>query len=733
MFVLFSVLLLAQSTPVLTGREVPQLSAYDAALRPVFEKWKVPGAAVAITDNGRLVYARGFGFADRDAGIPVQPTSLFRLASISKTLASMTALTLVDEGKLNLDAKFLDLIPHLPQASNPAPDPRMASVSVRQLLQHVAGFDRDLADDHVIFYNTASRLFNAPVTKDLMTRYAISQRLDVNPGTKYAYGNTTHQIVGRIIERIVGKPFEDVLREKILLPSGATSIRQGRGLLENRHPDEVKYYDYPGAPLTTTPVVPGAPRPTPRQYGNNWLEMGDSYGGMIGNAIDLMKYINALEGRRGTALLRPASLATIVQRPAAPVTQTGAYTGLTWRITPVTGGQHWWHSGGAAGTRNLLARRQNNRDWVILTNTRPEDEDSIIQDMFDAMSAAEARVTAWPTHDLFTEFTGSAISTGTELLAFQSSGGAAPAAQNLQVTLSPAASATIDPVMAQVNGLPVATPASHWLRIDRRTGTFASAAVSVSVDPRGLESGQYEALVRVSTPNAVNGSHYVRVVLNVVNAATFTSIRNGASLSAAVAAAPGSRLIVEAAEDLKAESILAGGISVQTVGAVSARRVDFVLPSETAVGSDIELTATTASGRTVRAKMPVEPVSPGLYSAARDGKGAALAMFWRGESEPQPAYLCGETCETTQIDLGESEEDSVSLQLAATGIRGQSDLTVQIGGETVEVVAVTPSESEPGVDLLTVRLPRALIGQGELEVAVTSAEKSSNAVKIRIK
>ena len=128
---LFSVLLLAQSTPVLTGREVPQLSSYDAALRPVFEKWKVPGAAVAITDNGRLVYARGFGFADREAGIPVQPTSLFRLASISKTLASMTALTLVDEGKLNLDAKFLDLIPHLAQASSPAPDPRMASVSVR--------------------------------------------------------------------------------------------------------------------------------------------------------------------------------------------------------------------------------------------------------------------------------------------------------------------------------------------------------------------------------------------------------------------------------------------------------------------------------------------------------------------------------------------------------------------------------------------------------------------------
>jgi uncharacterized protein (TIGR03437 family) len=402
--------LLAQAPAIpITGLEVPALTPYESALRPIMQKWSIPGAALAITDSGRLIYARGFGYADREGGIPVQPGSSFRLASISKTLTGMTILKLAEEGRLSLDAKFMDLIPNITPIPGFNFDARMRNVTVRQLLQHTGGFDKDVPDDWVLQFGAAARALNVPYSSlnpDLLCRYAISQQLDFDPGTRYSYNQSGYLFLGRIIEKITGKKYEDAVREKLLTPAGAARLKLGHSLLSQKEPDEVKYYDYPDAPPITTAIVPGAVAPAPRQYGAYWVEQAEAYGGWIGNTIDLMKYINALEGRRGPAILNPASLAAIIARPAPPVTPTGPYVGLTWRITPITGGQHWWHSGGATGTRNLLARRQNNRNWVVLMNSRPEDEDTIITEIFNAFAAAETQVTSWPTNDLFPGFDG---------------------------------------------------------------------------------------------------------------------------------------------------------------------------------------------------------------------------------------------------------------------------------------------------------------------------------------
>ncbi len=758
-FALFSIAVVTRAQMPATGKDVPQLAVYETLLRPVFEKWKVPGAAVAITDQGRLVYARGFGFADRENWIPVQPTSMFRFASISKTLTGMTILKLAEEGKLSLDAKFMDLIPNLQPATSPAPDPRMRQVTVRQLLMHIEGFDRPVEDDHPVYYNTASRLFNAPVSKDLMTRYVISQKLDFEPGTKFAYGNSAYQILGRIIERITGKPYEDAIREKLLTPSGATGIRTGHALLENRYQDEVKYYDYPGAPIVTAPVVPGAPRPTTRPYGNNWLEMGDSYGGMVGSAIDLMKYINALDGRRGGPILSANTISSITQRPPAPVpvSNTG-WTGLTWRITPITGGFHWWHSGGASGTRNLLARRQNGRAWVILTNTRPQDEDSIIDDLFAAMATAEARVTSWPAHDLFTDFAGSTLATSADVLTLTASGSAPTATVTLGLTANgPLNNITVETMVARPNALPVAAPSNHWLRVDRRSGITAPSSIAVSADPAGLDAGTYDALLRISGPNLSNTSRYVRVVLTVTNPSNVSAIRNAATLAIADAAAPGSRIVIETSEDLtsepaKAEGIPAagplGGVTAQIAGLdailveAQARKLDLMIPVEVPTG-DSTVIVTTSKGRALRGTLRIDAATPSLYSADRTGKGVALARWTRiaedgsTPSDPTPAFACDEAgvCTATPIDLG-SETDRVLLEIAATGLRNPladpASISVQIGDELAEVVTAQPSATEAGVDLITVRLPRVLAGRGELDLIVSALDRSSNPVRIAI-
>lgn len=756
---LFSIAVVTRAQMPVTGKDVPQLAVYETLLRPVFEKWKVPGAAVAISDQGRLVYARGFGFADRENWIPVQPTSMFRFASISKTLTGMTILKLVEEGKLSLDARFMDLIPNLQPATTTAPDPRMRQVTVRQLLMHIEGFDRDIENDHAIYFNTASRLFNAPVSKDLMTRYVISQKLDFEPGTKYAYGNSAYQILGRIIERITGKPYEDAVREKILTPSGATGIRTGRALTEGRYPDEVKYYDYPGAPLVASPTVPGSPKPAPRPYANIWPEMSDSYGGMVGNAVDLMKYVNALDGRRGTPILNPNTINSIPQRPPAPVTVNNTiWTGLTWRINPITGGFHWWHSGGASGTRNLLARRQNGRAWVILTNTRPEDEDSILDDFFAAMATAEARVTSWPTHDLFADFAGSTLATSADVLTLTASGSAPTAALTLGLTANGLLNnITVETMVARPNALPAAAPSNHWLRVDRRSGITAPSSISVSADPAGLAAGTHEALLRISGPNLANTSRYVRVMLTVTNPSNVSAIRNAATLAIADAAAPGSRIVIETPEDLtaepaKAEGIPAAGplagVTAQVAGLdailveAQARKLDLMIPPEVPTG-DSPVVVTTSKGRALRGMLRIDAATPSLYSADRTGKGVALARWTRiaedgsTQSDPTPAFACDEAgvCTATPIDLG-SETDSTLLEIAATGTRSQladpASILVQIGDETAEVISAQPSTTEAGVDLITVRIPRVLAGRGELDLSVSVLDRSSNPVRIAI-
>ena len=143
---------MAAQTPIMpmTGRDVPALAPYETALKPILEKWSIPGAALAITDQGRLVYARSFGYADKEAQIPVQPYSLFRFASISKTLTGMTIVKLAEEGRLNLDAKFMDLLPNLTPIPALAFDARMRNITVRMMLQHTGGWNKDVPNDWVL-------------------------------------------------------------------------------------------------------------------------------------------------------------------------------------------------------------------------------------------------------------------------------------------------------------------------------------------------------------------------------------------------------------------------------------------------------------------------------------------------------------------------------------------------------------------------------------------------------
>ncbi|HEY3837896.1 MAG TPA: serine hydrolase domain-containing protein, partial [Bryobacteraceae bacterium] len=124
-----------------------QFSSYDRLINSLMQRYHLPGASVAITRYGKLVFAQGYGLADRERQTPVKADSLFRIASISKPFTAVAILRLVEQKKLRLDDKAFAYLKDLRPPKGRAPDPRLAAITIRQILHHTGGWDRDAGFD----------------------------------------------------------------------------------------------------------------------------------------------------------------------------------------------------------------------------------------------------------------------------------------------------------------------------------------------------------------------------------------------------------------------------------------------------------------------------------------------------------------------------------------------------------------------------------------------------------
>ena len=130
----------------ITGEAAKDLKPFDEMITAFLAEHEVPGAAVAIAKQGKIIYSRGFGLADVQKKQPVLPDSLFRIASISKPITAVAVLQLVERGKLKLSDRIVDLLGlNIPDSL--MGDPRWKQITIEQFLQHTAWFDRDKSGD----------------------------------------------------------------------------------------------------------------------------------------------------------------------------------------------------------------------------------------------------------------------------------------------------------------------------------------------------------------------------------------------------------------------------------------------------------------------------------------------------------------------------------------------------------------------------------------------------------
>lgn len=374
------------------GQDLPPLRSFDEAMERHLREYQIPGGALAVAKDGRLVHARGYGLADVDAKTPVEADSLFRIASLSKPITAVAILKLAQEGRLDLEAKAFTLLDiDLGKA-----DPRLAQITVRQLLEHTGGWDREKSGDPMFRpFDIASELgTELPPRPPDIIRFMAGKPLDFDPGTRHAYSNFGYCVLGRIIEKITGEPYEEHVQKAILAPLGITRMRLGRTLPDQRRAGEVRYYPLTGAPAR--PVFESIQaKEVPWPYGGFCLESMDSHGGWLASAPDLVRFACSLD-----KLLDARSRADMVERPKS-LEKTPAYYACGWMVRPLgQGKRNVWHNGSLPGTSTLLVLRHDGLVWAALFNDRSRGEGKIDPALHQAADA----VTEWPSGDLFTRF-----------------------------------------------------------------------------------------------------------------------------------------------------------------------------------------------------------------------------------------------------------------------------------------------------------------------------------------
>lgn len=403
----------ALGVPALLNASVSDdLSApFDEAMELFMREREVPGGALAVVKDQRLVLAKGYGYADRDKQTPARADSLFRIASLSKPITAVAVMKLVEDGRLTLDAKMFDLVGVEPLLENGAAfDERHRNITVRHLLQHTGGWDRDKSFDPMFrpVKIATSTGTTAPASPNAIIRYMFGRQLDFDPGTRYAYSNFGYCILGRIIEKLTGSRYEDFVKQTVLEPCAIRDMRLGRTLDGQQAPKEVRYYTR--GDTKGRSVFPEAPGEVPWPYGAFHLEAMDAHGGWLASAVDLARFAAALHDVAHSPLLKESSISEMFCSPPPPMPQhVDRHYGCGWDVRkagPNGSLLNTWHTGSLDGTATLLVRRWDGLSWAVLFNQRSQDANFPDGAIDPAMHRATAKVKSWPTHDLFGDFAG---------------------------------------------------------------------------------------------------------------------------------------------------------------------------------------------------------------------------------------------------------------------------------------------------------------------------------------
>ncbi|HLE68652.1 MAG TPA: serine hydrolase domain-containing protein, partial [Vicinamibacteria bacterium] len=320
---------------VAAGQVASDLDAIASSYYPATE----PGAAVLVTKDGEVLLRKGYGLADLEQGIPIEPDMVFRIGSVTKQFTAAAILLLEEEGKLSVEDDLRKHLPDYPTSGR--------TITIAQLLTHTSGIRSytDMPD------------FGKRMREDMSVEEIIAlfrdEPLGFEPGEKYAYNNSGYVLLGAIIEKASGKTYEAYLREKIFGPLGMSQTYYGSS--SRIIPKRAQGYDGVNAEFENA----------------EYLSMTLPYaaGSLLSTVDDLAKWDRGLYG---TELLSQASLDKW-WKPFSLADGESIHYGYGWSISTYEGHPVVGHGGGINGFTCYLLRMPEDQVFVtVLTNRNDE-------------------------------------------------------------------------------------------------------------------------------------------------------------------------------------------------------------------------------------------------------------------------------------------------------------------------------------------------------------------------
>ena len=353
------VALLASSSFANDGREAGTAALLEGRVRD-----GEPGLAALVRQDGKTVFARGYGVRDLRSRARIDPATTFRLASVTKQFTAMAVMMLVRDGKLRYEDALTDVFPAFPAYGR--------AITVRHLLTHTSG----LPDYEELM--AAAEKGRAPIwtaehqirDDEVLALLRSETKGLFAPGTGWAYSNSGYVVLGLAVARVSGRPFGDFLRERIFMPlqmSHTVAYEKGRNEVERRAFGHAR----DGAGFRQADQSPTS------------ATLGD--GGVYSSLEDLAKWDEAL---RVKELLSPARMqpaltsATLADgsgprwpsesgddnlQPGQPVSY-----GFGWFLDPWRGHPRTWHHGSTSGFRSVIERFPDDRLTVVVLANRDD-------------------------------------------------------------------------------------------------------------------------------------------------------------------------------------------------------------------------------------------------------------------------------------------------------------------------------------------------------------------------
>ncbi|MFO1500399.1 MAG: serine hydrolase [Verrucomicrobiota bacterium] len=394
---------LVRSWPKPTGPRIPELARLDTNMQTVLLNHGIPGGSLAVVKDGRLVFARGYGWANVEGFEQFYPDSMCQIASLSKTITAAAVMKLVDEGRLDLTNRAFSLLTLQPaQYPGATNDSRLTNITVRQLLNHTAGWVSSTAKNPLggagfdgafwpVF--TMQELGIArPATPTEFVRWMMGKPLQAIPGRQYAYSNVGFLVAGRVVEAITGQSFETVARQ-LLAQAGITRTRLGRNTLVERFPSEAVCYLHPS--ITGVDIVGQDNWAEPKPLDSNLpyaypLTTLEAAGGFVASAIDHARLVAAIDG-----LASFPDILTTNSVSAMASDVLGWDNFLSSGTDPQTG--IWGKLGVLPGAIAKAVKWRNGVIFVYLLNSWEKEADPELYDRLTGSFASGP----WPTNDLF--------------------------------------------------------------------------------------------------------------------------------------------------------------------------------------------------------------------------------------------------------------------------------------------------------------------------------------------